>query len=86
MLKVCDLVANKLLKQLIKERYYKWKTDFICAEQEKIVASGHDIHDVHIKVKVPLPVIIGSVEESFKAFNIKQHETDSVRMTFRKVN
>jgi hypothetical protein len=31
-LQVCDLVASKLLKQLNKERYYKWKTDFIRAK------------------------------------------------------
>eukprot|EP00804_Cyclotella_cryptica_P009838 CCRYP_014149-RA/>CCRYP_014149-RA protein AED:0.04 eAED:-0.04 QI:0/-1/0/1/-1/1/1/0/248 len=85
-LQVCDLVANKLLKQLIKERYYKWKTDFICAEREKIMASGRDLRDVRIKVKVPLPVMIGIVDESFKVFNIKQRETESVLMTFCKVN
>eukprot|EP00804_Cyclotella_cryptica_P007941 CCRYP_015999-RA/>CCRYP_015999-RA protein AED:0.04 eAED:-0.04 QI:0/-1/0/1/-1/1/1/0/248 len=85
-LQFCDLVASKLLKQLIKERYYNWKTDFIRAEREKIVANGRDLRDVRIKVKVLLPVMIGIVEESFKAFNIKQRETGSARMTFRKVN
>jgi hypothetical protein len=34
-LQVCDLIANKLLQQLIKERYYKRKTDFIRAERER---------------------------------------------------
>ena len=30
--------------------------------------------------------MIGIVEEPFKAFNIKQRKTESVRMTFCKVN
>ena len=41
---------------------------------------GEDLRDVRIKVKVPI------VEESFKAFNIKQRETESICLTFCKVN
>jgi hypothetical protein len=85
-IQVCDLVANKDLKQLIKTQYYLWRTDFIKGERERLIAEGKDPLNTRIKIKVPLEDTVKMVEAAFKEFNVKQREKETIKNTFRKVN
>ena len=83
-IQVCDLVANKDIKQFIRNRYYMWRTEFIRAERSKLIQAGTP--DERIKLKIPRDVMINVVEEAFKEFNRRELERESIRKTFRKVS
>ena len=85
-IQVCDLVANKILKQLIRDSYYLWRTAHIRDVKSEILAKGGSPNNERIKVKMPINDMIGMVESAVKSFNMKQLVTESVRRTFRKVD
>jgi hypothetical protein len=83
-IQVCDLVANKDLKQLIKTQYYLWRTEFLKGETAKKVAAGNP--NEPIKIKVPIDETATMVEAAFKEFNNKHRTNETIKNTFRKVN
>ena len=82
-IQVCDLVANKDLKQFIKNRYYTWRTEFIKKKRAELIQAGTPSE--RITIKIPRDVMIKIVEEAIKEFNEKEQQRQSIRKTFRKV-
>eukprot|EP00956_Cyclotella_meneghiniana_P024783 scaffold50391_cov37-Cyclotella_meneghiniana.AAC.1 len=85
-IQVCDLIANKDLKQAIRKGYYKWRTNFIANKKAEIEREGGSPNNARIKFKMPIDEMTVIVEDGVKEFNIQQHSVDSVRKMFRKVD
>lgn len=78
-LQVCDLTANKQIKAIIKEAYYKWRAQYIKAERSRL----GDKH-AHIKLKMNIEEMTSIIEKSVKHFNSLQKESRSIAKTFIK--
>ena len=77
-LQVCDLVANKDIKAIIKRLYLQYRAGFIRAEKAKYT----DKPDKHIKMKLPIVEMMDIIEKAVVEFNTKQRETQSIKKTF----
>ena len=64
-LQVCDLVANKEFKALIKKAYIKWRAQFLMAERAKTP----DNKSRRIKIKIQVDTITDIVDDSTKTLN-----------------
>ena len=80
-MQVCDIVANKELKQSIKSAYYLWRMEQIKKHRQK---NGDMIAE--IKIKVPYEVMIKFVEDGVNKFNEKQiNVKQTIKDTFQKM-
>ena len=77
-IQVCDLDANKPLKDNIKRGYLKYRAEFIKAEKAK----HPDQPNKRIKMKVTIEKMMELVENAVKEFNAGQRETRSIEKTF----
>ena len=77
-LQVCDLVANKEIKHIIKTLYLKYRTEFIMAEQAKTPGEPNR----RIMMKIPIVKMMEIIEKAVKQFNDRQRETKSVKKEF----
>lgn len=68
-IQMCDLVANKLLKQLMCGGYYQCA--FIQDKKANIAASGGNFHNECIKITIHNDEMISIVETAVRAFNRK---------------
>jgi hypothetical protein len=85
-LQVCDLTCNKDLKAFIRNGYYSWRTTFIKAAKEKLKQEGKSEHDAWLTIKIGIAEMTNIVEAAVKEYNEKQRASESIRLTFRKVN
>lgn len=79
-LQVCDLVANKEIKHIIKTLYLKYRTEFIMAEQAKTPGEPNR----RITTKIPIVKMMEIIEKAVKQFNDRQRETEPVKKEFVK--
>ena len=77
-LQVCDLAANKEVKDLIKRGYLMYRTEFIRDERAKTPNDP----DRRVKMKVPIVKMMEIIEDAVKKFNKRQRETESIKRTF----
>ena len=75
---MCDLVADKDIKAIIKRLYLQYRAGFIRAEKAKYT----DKPDKHIKMKLPIVEMMDIIEKAVVEFNTKQRETQSIKKTF----
>ena len=77
-LQVCDLAANKEVKDLMKRGYLRYRTEFIRAERAKTTNKPGR----RIKMKIPIVTMMEIIEDAVKRFNQRQRETESIKRTF----
>ena len=77
-LQVCDLIANKDIKAIIKRLYLKYRSEFIRAERAKYP----DEPDRRVAMKLPIEKMMEIIEAAVVEFNTKQRETESIKGTF----
>ena len=81
-IQVCDLVANKDLKQFIKQGSYKWRTEFIQVTCENLnLPQGQNDR---ITLKMPLVDMAEIVEGAIKKFNTEQQGSRTIEAAFQK--
>ena len=78
-LQVCDIVANKELKSLIKKAYMKWMAQFLMAERANTPENKSRLS----KIKIQVDTITDTVDESTKTLNYGQHTSRYTKTDFR---
>ena len=79
-MQVCDLVVNKELKRMIKDKYQFWRSVELNFQRKRVGLNKQ------INLKVPTEVMIRFVEEAIVDFNHKQNNsegTPSIKKGFR---
>ena len=78
-IKVCDLVANKDFRALIKKAYMKWRAEFLMDERSKTPNNKFRL----INIKIQVDTMTDTVDESTKALNYGQHTSRYIKKDFR---
>lgn len=87
-MQVCDLVCNKLLKQFIKDEYYKWRREYLMVKRREIkTANNGTFLRQRIKLRVDTRSQITFIDNAIKKFNMNEVKADkqSIKDCFTKV-